>query len=362
MTSVTGTLFTGPGLLLSLPGAEVERIGWAGSIVAPGEILAAPVSPDLRAAVRLVWGEALRRGMAMHCIARPELFADGPSRRWLQARAPGITQHLCLSDGSAIKPLAGLQTHVFFYQLGHRANMQALARLCRRAGELMAQVASQVNTHLALGDDVDAARPASVLLHAATPLEHPPPVLLPLFYNCNSDEDSANRTEQAGPVAAARLTDAARLNYLPLTETALDDRAFARVVARTVLDACFDPACLLVLRLPAGGGERTPAQRIAAMLPALRQSGIVIPRASPDNIVLATEDLDEDHTLPARLPRHLLVHDSFDFWRHTPGFYAGAEQVTVVSGREAASPPRLPYDVRDAYGPQAVRRRIDAAA
>jgi len=361
------SLFTGAALLLSLPGAEVERIDWPGSLVAPGEILAAPVSPELRAAVRLVWGEALRRGMAMHCVARPELFADGPSRRWLRTRAPGVTQHLCLSDGHAIKPLAGLQTHVFFYRLVDRANMLALARLCRRAGELMAQVGSQVNTHLALGDDVDAARPPSVLLHAATPLEHPPPVLLPLFYNCNSDEDSANRTEQAGPVAAERLTDAARLHYLPLTETALDDRAFARVVARTVLEACFDPTRLLVLRLPAGGGERTPAQRIAAMLPALRHSGVVIPRASAGNIVFATEDLEEDHTKLARLPRHILVHDSFDFWRHTPGFYAGAEQVAVCAGPDPASPAHLPptclpYDVRDAYGPRAIRRRIDAAA
>ncbi len=356
------TLFTGPRLLISLPGVEVDRIDLPGSVVGPNEVLAAALSDDLRSAVQLVCAEAARRGLTIQCIARPELLTAATAKRQFRARMKGASQHLCLSDGSTVKLLAGTQTHVFFYRLSVQANFLALQRLCRRAPELMAQLRSQVNSYLVLGEGAHRVRPASLFLSRMNPLEHLRCTLLPFFFNRHSAEDTANRIEQADPIVAEGLIGFTRLQYVPMSETALSDRAFGRAVAELVLKACFDPATLLVLRLPFDpDGQDTLTRRMTILLPALRDGGVVIPRAGSRSILFATQDLEEDHPLLKRLPLHILVHDSFDFWRHSSGFYARAARITVLAGLElAAQPTFLPYDIEGIYGANATRRWTEA--
>ena len=361
-------MFNGAGLLVSLPGGEADLIGLCGSLAEPHEVLAAPVSPELRAAIQLMWDEVLRLGIKLKCIVRPELFTEGVSQRWLRSQTAEFSEHVCLSDGHAVKPLEGFATHVFFYKLGFRDNYRALQQLNGRAAELLAQVRSQVNTHFVFGSG---AQPVPLLLHAAAPPDHLPAALLRFFFNRHSAEDTANRINQAGPINPASLSGFTTLRYMPLSETALASVSFARTVAEEVLRACFDPGTLLVLRLPYGreaaGGL---APRIAALLPALRDSGLIVPRASLANIVFADNDLDEDHPLLDQMPLHMLVHESFDFWRHTTGFYTRASVIEVLAGAgwaDCAGPVMpagfLPFDISSIYGPHAIRRWVgeDAA-
>jgi hypothetical protein len=356
-------MFSGAGLLISLPGAEVRDIDLPGSLAELHDVLAATISPELRSAVLLLRDAALERGVEPKFIVRPEIFTNGVSEHWLHTRTGGISQHLCLSDGTSLKHISGFQTHVFFYCLSFLDNLLALRTLFRHAPELMTQARSQVNSSFALGNGGRRVQPVPIFLSRAIPLDHPPSTLLPFLLNRDSAEDSADRIEQQGPIVPESLTGFTEARYVPLTETAMNDRAFARTVAELMLRACFDPATLLVLRLPFDrGGNNTLARRVAAILPALRDTGIVIPRASPRNIVFATQDLEEDHPILDRFSLRILVHESFDFWRHSFGFYARAARVTVLASAESPfNPGFLPYDVSEVYGATSLRRWVDPA-
>jgi hypothetical protein len=350
-------------LLISLPGTEVGQIDLSGSIIDPDEILAAAVSLELRSAVHLVCDEAARRGVQAQCIVRPELFTHGVSESWLRDRIDPSVQHLCLSDGTAVKPLPSIPTHVFFYRLGLHDNVLALQRLSRRAPELMRGLRSQVNSCFVFGSGAHRVQPVPVYLSRATPLPHTQSSLLPFFFNRDSAEDSANRIEQQGAIILDNLLDFTELRYVPLTETAMTDRDYAKAVAEMVLQASFDQSVLLVLRLPANrDGRHSLVSGIATMLPALRDSGVVLPRVHPRNIMVTTQDLEENHPIFERFPLHILLHESFDFWRHTDSFYARAARITILSGQWSTSRPGfLPDDVSPIYGPRAVRRWVDTA-
>jgi hypothetical protein len=357
------TLFSGASLLISLPGSEVRQIQLSGSIVDPHEILAAAVSQELRSAVHLVCDEAARRGVEAQCMARPELFTHGVSESWLRGRIDPSVQHLCLSDGTAVKPLPSIPTHVFFYNLAPYGNVLALQRLSQRAPELMTGLRSQINSCFVFGSGAHRAQPVPLYLNRATSMAHPESRLLPFFFNRDSAEDSINRIEQQGAINPENLADYSELRYVPLTETALKDRGFAKAVAELVLLASFDPSALLVLRLPTvPEGKRSLVSAFATMLPPLRDSGVMLPRVCPQNIVLSPDDLDESHPILARFPLHVFLHESFDFWRYTSSFYARAARITVLSGWEARSRLGfLPDDVSPIYGPKAARRSVDTA-
>jgi len=327
-----------------------------GSLAEPADVLANPVSLELRSALEILLAEARRRGLPVMCVARPEMFTHGMAEAWFRARVSPLAQHVCLSDGSSVKHLPGLPTHVFFYGLMFRDAVAALRRLSRRAPELMINLGSQVNSCLTLGRAPCRVRPEPVLLSRTTALRVPPPLLLPFFLNRDSAEDSANRVQQAGPVAAESLLGFSRMLYVPLTETALDDGAFGHAVTELILQTFFDPTTLLVLKCPAACQvEPSLTHGIATLLAAVRKSSVMLPRSSPPNILFAASDLEEDHVIFDRFPFCLVVHDSFDFWRHTKGFYARAQEVTVLARQGSATEE---FNVAAIYGPNAVRRWV----
>jgi hypothetical protein len=331
-----------------------------GSLAEPDAVMANPISLELRSALEILCHEASRKGVTVTCAARPELFTHGMSEAWFRERVIPPARHVCLSDGSAVKHLPGLPTYAFFYALSFNAATSALRKLASRAPELMANLQGQVNSWVTVGNGTSRVRPPPVFLSRAMPLEHPPSTLLPFFLNRDSAEDSANRMEQAGPVDIDTRAGATRLMYVPLTETALVCRSFACAISDLILRACFRPSMLLVLRIPGIATEEPSlAQSIAIVLAAVRASGVLLPRASPPNVLFATRDLEEAHPIFDRLPLHVVVHESFDFWRYTKEFYDRADQITIVAEfRSCADEVFLPYEVSAIYGARAVRRWV----
>ena len=346
-------------LLLSLPGVEVQNSRLSGSIVEVDEVLAGSGSSDVRSALRLICGACERHGGAVSFIARPEMFVHGAAAAWLRERMGQTRAHICLSDGTTIKHLPGLPTHVFFYGFSQQTGLRALQKLVLRAPELMAGVKSQINSCFILGDGVGAQRPRPTILNRASPPMSVQSELWPFFFNRHSPADCLARTRRHGPVATDDFAWATKLLYVLLTDAAMGDRAFVRAVGALVLQASHDPAVRLVLRLPASDDVADPlASGMAILLTALADVDIVLPRARLSNVATTAQDLAEDHPLFDGPALHIIVHEYCDFWRHTAHFYSRAARVTVVSGREAADFPALPYDVSAIYGPNAVRRWV----
>ncbi len=331
-----------------------------GSFAEPEAVLANPLSLELRSALEILHREARHRNLPIMCVARPEVFTHGTSEAWFRERISPSAQHVCVSDGSTIKLLPGVPTHVFFYRLSFRNAAVALRRLSRRAPELTINPCSQINTSVVLGRGPHRARPKSVYLPRTTPLRQLPSTLLPFFLNRDSAEDSANRIELAEPVEVEGLTGFARMLYLPLTETSLDDRAFAYAVLNLILRSFFDPTTLLVLRLAADAQAGPSLIRgITTLLAVVRQSGIILPRSGAANILLTTRDLEEDHVLFERFPLHIVLHELFDFWRHTVDFYARAHSVSVLAEPQLATKVGIfRFDLTSIYGAKAVRQWI----
>jgi hypothetical protein len=354
------SLFSGAGLIVSLPGAEVERINWRGSLAELHEVLGAPLSLELRLAVQVVRDAACRHGMRTICVARPELFCEGVSARWLRTHAPGFTQHLCLSDGLAVKKLPGFTDHVFFYGLSLPHHVASLRRLALRAPESLHGIESQVNTRVAFLAPHTSSRPAPISIWASTAQASPRAAYRHFFLNIDSAEDTASRVAARAPVTQAELASFKSGHYLPLTATAMSDPAFARTLAERIQQGCFDPNMMLILRLPVSGdGENPLLAGIAAILPALRETGVVIPRSSIQNIFISTEDMDEDLLRAGLPPLHLTVHESFDFWRHTQTFYREFAGVSVLRSRNRFDAGgETQADVTSVYGPGAVVRRL----
>jgi hypothetical protein len=357
------TIFSGDSVVISLPGAEVHNMKLACSITEAEDVFANPISTELRSALQLLCEHARRHGLPVTCIARPELFTNSRSVAWLRDRVTNASHHVCLSDGSTVKHLPGMPTHVFFYCRSGPDNLFVLRQLSRRAPELMSGIQSQINSCFVLGWGDNRPRPNPVFLTRSIPLESKPAKLLPFFLNRDSAEDSVNRISQTSPISRDNITEFAEVRYLLLGGTALLDRAFAEFAATLIQESYFNPSLGLVLRLPVAPPGASPLLHgIAAILPALRESGVVFPRARPNNILLVTEDPGDGDPIFARTPRHVWLHESFDFWRLPVDFYENSRTVTIVSGRASTSRGHfLPDDVSEIYGAKSVRLWNDNA-
>jgi hypothetical protein len=351
------TIFSGDSVVVSLPGAELLGVNLTGSITDPEEVFANPISTALRSALELLCYHAARHGLPVRCIARPELFTNRIAVAALRRGISKKPQHVCLSDGTTVKYLPGIPTHVFFYCRSSPESLFALKRLSRRAPELMSELKSQVNSCFVLGSEPRSLQPRPVFLAGATRRRREPSTLLPFFLNRDSAEDTVNRIERAAQIDRDAGTGFTKVRYLPLTEAALRDRAFAQFVATLIQRSYFNPSIALIIRLPAAPPGASPLLHgICAILPALRETGVVLPRICPTNILITTDDLDDDHLIFARSSRQIYLHESFEFWRHSFGFYTESRTITVFSCAQSdLAAEFLPADISEVYGPRATR-------
>jgi len=327
----------GNGLVVSLPARELQGCALPGSLFECQDLDGTPISHDLRAAVELVEEACAARGLPMLLLARPEIFTHGETLAWLIARLGEIGDHLCISDGTTVRLVPGLRNHLFLYRLGIQENALALRRLVRRAPELFSTIASQVNTAFSFRCGAAHVTPAALPLRAERCRGGPKGEegLLRFYLRRNAVERSVGWITEQGTAPLQGLAAYKRLVYVLLTETAGYDLSFCDFVASMVAKVYFNPETCVVLRLPdVASPAPNLAQRLTAALSGLNAPRSSIPAAPAHNVFFADADMDPNFLLSRSSESYLVTHDTFNFWRYDPPFYAGFSTIQVLVATE----------------------------
>src|SRR5579862_3236976 len=102
-------LIRGAGLLVSLPAKELDAFCPTGSIFKDTELRNTPLSVELRLALDVARQACAKRRVPLLIVARPEIFTHGLPLKWLRDRLGGVEDHLCISDGTAVRPIPQLR-------------------------------------------------------------------------------------------------------------------------------------------------------------------------------------------------------------------------------------------------------------
>lgn len=324
MSTVFGT-----SLLVSIPGAALGALPLPGSLFAWRDLRDAPLRPELRLALLLVMDAAAAAGIRVRFLARPEMFTHGPARAWLDARIGDTQDHLVLSDGETLRALPGLRNHLLFHARGIPAQEVALARLLKLAPELFAALASQVNGALAFRLGASWIRPPLTVLRFATTPEIEPPLVAPFL--CHPGEPV--RAAAFCAEAAAEPPDAPPLDapphHIPLSGSALADRAFVDDLARNLQRAALGDGAPILLGLPPAEGVETElADRIAGVLRALAATRLPFPHAPSWQVRFTTAPPSAAMLAGGAIT----LHPGTAFWRLGADLFDGQARVQVSGG------------------------------
>lgn len=321
------------GIAVSLPGAQAATLRVSGSVFGHEELHEAILPPELRTAVALVTEHADALGVPVRFVTRPEIFTHGALAESLAQRIAGARDHLALCDGTAFRPIAGLRNHLFFYRRGAPDACADLRRLVEVAPEMFQDLASQVNGTLAFrARGVWYRPPTRMLSFRATP-RAVPAALLPVFCRVSDPLGSAEAAIADAAVEEMPPLPPGPLRYVPLTEAALADAPFARVLAQRLLSAMLrdEPPLILELPLTAAGGD--VADGIAAVIRALARTGVVFPRHVAASARWATGPLDA----PMLNGASVLVHPGLDFWRIGRDVWDSVGEAEIVQDSPAGA-------------------------
>ena len=328
----------GPRLLISVPAGELARHVLEGSLLAPEDLDASPVSAELADGLRLVLAACAAVGTAVTVVVRPEIFTHGSSLAWLRERVSDARHHLCFSDGEAVRVIPGLENHVFFYHAGAARSTAGLLVLRRRAPELLGLIRSQINTAYILQEKA-AARPTTKLLarkeHGQGAEEDAvAPRLLPFFTSHGPVLRDATAMAQQDDAQPERIGKLDSMTYVALTGTALGNAAFVTGLGNLLVGTYVDTQRGLVLQVPTC--DKTPVQTedgIAFLLEALHRYLPNLPSGLPQNVFLHAGG---DGALPEPLfagSSRMVAHESTPFWRAPPPFYAPFGELTLLRDR-----------------------------
>lgn len=329
-------VLAGPGLLVSVPAREIGGFFPSGSLIAREELRDLALTPALSTALDLAEQLCRRRRARLLIATRPEMFTHGASLEWLRARLRGIGDHLCLSDGSALRPMPGLRNHLFLYGQEIASHAEAFLSLSRRVPRLFACLDSQVNSCVSLRVGRELIRPKPLLLQAAA-ARRPRTHALAYVYTPGADLASSVLQTLAAPLPLA--AGAARwheLAYLLATEAGCRDKTAAKVMFDVLRHARDKPARGVVVQLPELGSAAAGAeQRLAVVLEGLRAVGLSQAAVRAESLLFTL-----DEPAPAALLRRaarvdLLMHSAFPFWRHPPAHYRTFRSVQVFGAGAA---------------------------
>jgi hypothetical protein len=339
-------------LLVSIPGSALADLRLPGSLFGWRELRDAVLPPDLRLALRLVMDHAATARLRVRFLARPEIFTHGASRAWLDARIAGSTDHLILTDGQALRPVAGLDNHLFFFARGRPSAEHALRRIASVAPELFAGLASQVNGALALRIGATRIRPPTRLIGAAA---NPPLgrlLVAPFLLHPAIEKTAQALAEAALPPDEAPPADRPA-HLIPLSEAALADAPFVAWLARELRGATLGTAERMpLLLLPwLDRAEAELADQIAPVLRALQAAAVPFPRMLTWAVRLATEPPPPEAMAGGRIT----LHPATPFWRL--GTRLAAEAPVELAGSGPLAPAR---DLLAAWSGQAIALRRTA--
>jgi hypothetical protein len=327
-------LTTTTGLLVSLPAKELAGFYPSGSLFKEAELRDLAVSDELRSAVDVARQFCSARKMPLLFVARPEIFTHGDTLQWLRDRLGRIRDHLCISDGSAIRPIPQMRNHLFLYRLGIHDNAAAFHRLTHCAPELLGSMQSQVNTCMSCGRARKLICPPPVLLQTARPQGKAP---APKFYRYKHHPSLATTIDETlkSPLSAGlNSLGSQHLSYFPMTETACKDRSFAKVLAAAFSQSRADGKFGCVIRLPKLATAASLRNRLESALQAVyphisvKSSSLAYPA-----VTFATEDLSTVAAAISDRSINLIMHSSFEFWGHPKTYYESFQGLDVYGLR-----------------------------
>jgi hypothetical protein len=323
-------------LVVSVPATALGNVPLPGSVFKLAELMKMPLARDLTLALEVVAASCPRAGAETLCVARPEMFTHGPSLAWLSERLGGATDHLNFSDGHTLKLIPTLRNHLFTYGLQSRENRDAFRRLMRWAPELLGQIEVQLNSFHRVANVAGRSEPFPAALLAAQPTLVGMVWRYGFYLNPHSAQDSCNQSLSWGELASTALPAFEGYTYLVLTDCALQQAGFVRMLAARIERAYFDPGECLLLRLPTGESALSP--RLTAVLEAILATGVLLPRTKARNILWLSGDLPEATLKGWGSRLSLVLPQSSDFWRFTRSLYAEAGTIQVFLDKEWQTP------------------------
>lgn len=342
-------LIKGNGLIISLPARELTGLRPSGSVFEEGELRKAALSDELTSALAAIKQFCALNRLSTRFLARPEIFTHGEPLAWLHARLGGIKDHLCLSDGYAVRPIPSMRNHLFLYRQASHESALALQELNHRAPELLGSMTSQVNTAMVFGQGAQANSPPSVLLQTAR--RQPKAGTSAQYYSFAANpsiETSVTRTLATPVSPVTALRNLRQLTYAPITSSACHDPAFARIVA-DLLSACLTDASRgCVIQLPdlkrASGTDPPNLKALVQTLqsakpPRSKSPGAKTRATAKHRPVMLLTDADWIGQPPAALPCPvaLALHSSYGFWKHPREHYSHFHDITVYDARASSS-------------------------
>ena len=330
-------LIRGAGLLVSVPAKELDAVCPPGSIFKDTVLRNTPLSVELRLALDVARHACAKKRVPLLIVARPEIFTHGLALQWLRDQLGGIEDHLCISDGTAVRPIPLLRNHLFLYRLGIYENAAAFHRLSHCAPELLASMHSQVNTCMTFGPVHSPVCPPPILLQVTEPRRKPKSPTLYRYVHGQSLQTCVTKTLQLELPAREALSNFKRLTYIPLTETACKDSAFCRAVMQAICESGPNPDVGVILRIPYIGLQTaTIEDRIRTVIEFIRSAGSIPSRLAPHSVVFASTNLFSSDISRLARPIDFLMHSSFEFWSCSTEFYEQFRKLDVFFPRVSA--------------------------
>lgn len=319
--------------VISVPPRELADVVIPGSVFDVGHLLRSNLSRELRVAIELVAAIDGGGGSAptLRCIARPEIFTHGASLAWLMTQIKGVTDHVCLSDGTALKLVPGLRNHLFTYGLQSLRRFLDFKQLTRRAPQLLGQFQSQINSFHRVVIDGVAFEPAPWILNRHEVSSSEPVWFHGFYLNPHCLEDSAELMLGWGTLDPPSLAEFTEIRYVPLTDCAVHDEEFQQHVAEMIARAYFQANVCLLMRLSEGETDITARMRSA--LAGIRGARRPIPQTRANNVFFVSGDIGDDVLLQLAPRVGWWVHHSVDHWRHSSSVYAASKDITVFLDR-----------------------------
>lgn len=336
-------------MLVSLPASELRNVQITESLFELNVCRTDTFSTQMRSALNIV-DECVRADAPKLVVARPEMFTEGMTLKWLNDHACGVKDHLCFSDGSTIRLIPGFRNHVFFFGLGAAKHVDALARLERRVPEIFTQISSQFNTAIKFRWREKDVTPQT---YAAIPLVENAEKsgdFRRLIVNRHSVQDSIARMTES-PGVHVNFSQFKTLTYIRITENGFCDEQISKSILSLVADSLVNQTQSIIFVLPdATKTDGAFAARLLVLVEGLFAGGGRLPNVVAPNVFITGADVST-HALGAMAcVKRLVVDDFADFWRSPSDFYQNFEGITVYARSGRHIPDQLDELMQIAYG------------